>query len=31
MTWLLWFRFLLLAMLLALAGMLAWSAAADRE
>ena len=31
MTWLLWFRFVLLAMLLALAGMLAWSAAADRE
>jgi hypothetical protein len=31
MTWLLWFRFLMLAMLLALAGMLAWSAAADRE
>jgi hypothetical protein len=31
MTWLLWFRFLLLALLLAVAGMLAWSAAADRE
>jgi hypothetical protein len=31
MTWLLWFRFLMLALLLALAGMLAWSAAADRE
>lgn len=31
MTWLLWFRFLMLALLLALAGMLAWTAAADRE
>jgi hypothetical protein len=31
MTWLLWFRFLMLALLLALAGMLAWSAAANRE
>jgi hypothetical protein len=31
MTWLLWFRFFLLTLLLALAGMLAWSAAADRE
>jgi hypothetical protein len=31
MTWLLWFRFLLLALLLAVAGMLAWSSAADRE
>ena len=31
MTWLLWFRFVMLALLLALAGMLAWSAAADRE
>ena len=31
MTWLLWFRFLILVLLLALAGMLAWSAAADRE
>jgi hypothetical protein len=31
MTWLLWFRFLMLALLLALAATLAWSAAADRE
>ena len=31
MTWLLWFRFLLLAMLLALAGVVAWSVAVDRE
>jgi hypothetical protein len=31
MTWLLWSRFLILAMLLALAGLLAWTAAADRE
>jgi hypothetical protein len=31
MTWLLWFRFLMLVMLLALAGMLAWSATADHE
>jgi hypothetical protein len=31
MTWLLWLRFFLLALLLALAGTLVWSAAADRE
>ena len=31
MTWLLWSRFLILAMLLALAGVLAWTAATDRE
>jgi hypothetical protein len=31
MTLLLWFRFVILAMLLALAGTLAWAAAADRE
>jgi hypothetical protein len=31
MTLLLWFRFLILGMLAALAGVLAWSAAVDRE
>jgi hypothetical protein len=31
MTWLLLFRFLILAMLAAVAGLLAWSAAVDRE
>ena len=31
MTLLLWFRFLFLAMLAALAAMLAWSAVVDRE
>jgi hypothetical protein len=31
MTWLLWFRFVILAILLALAALLAWTAATDRE
>lgn len=31
MTWLLWFRYVVLALLLALAAALAWAAAADRE
>ncbi len=31
MTWLLWFRYVILALLLALAATLAWAAAADRE
>jgi hypothetical protein len=31
MTWLLWFRFLILAMLLVLSFLLAWTAAVDRE
>jgi hypothetical protein len=31
MTWLLWFRFVILAMLLVLSGLLAWAAATDRE
>lgn len=31
MTWLLWFRFVILAMLLALSAMLVWAAATDRE
>ena len=31
MTWLHWSRFLILAMLLVLAALLAWTAAADRE
>lgn len=31
MTWLLWFRYVVLALLLALAATLAWAAAADRE
>jgi hypothetical protein len=31
MTWLLWLRFFLLGTLLALASLLAWAAAADRE
>ncbi len=31
MTWLLWFRFIVLAILLALAGTLAWAAATNRE
>jgi hypothetical protein len=31
MIWLLWFRFVILAILLALSAMLAWAAASDRE
>jgi hypothetical protein len=31
MTWLLWFRFVILAMLLVLSALLAWAAATDRE
>jgi hypothetical protein len=31
MTWLLWFRFVLLAALLGFASLLAWMAAADRQ
>jgi hypothetical protein len=31
MTWLLWLRFLTLAMFAVLAGLLAWTAAVDRE
>lgn len=31
MTWLLWARFAILGALLALAAMLAWAAATDRE
>jgi hypothetical protein len=31
MTWLLWFRFVILAALLGVVSMLAWMAAADRQ
>ena len=31
MTWLLWFRFVILATLLVLSAMLVWAAATDRE
>ena len=31
MTWLLWFRFVVLALLLILSAMLAWAAATGRE
>jgi hypothetical protein len=31
MTWLLWFRFVILALLLVLSAMLAWTAVTDRE
>jgi hypothetical protein len=31
MTWLLWLRFVILAMLLVLSVMLVWAAATDRE
>jgi hypothetical protein len=31
MTWLLWFRYVILALLLVLAATLAWAAATDRE
>jgi hypothetical protein len=31
MTWILWFSFVILALLLVLSAMLAWTAATDRE
>jgi hypothetical protein len=31
MTWLLWFRFVMLAVLMAMASLLAWMAVADRR